>query len=581
MGKKINWKKILLIGGGAYVVITMLSVAIGGAVMLNKKAAMDNRTDKLGMEFEEKKADFQESFKKNWNDHLDKMSKGFAKSEKRNDRFLMELNENSIKYCKKILENHGGEKMPAEEKAALEEELLEFSKHVATKKMAYKKKWGKIQEEEPQEEYDKRTDEGKIDWIQEQLNFANLSMKWAETDKAIEKKEDWIEDLINSLEYQQSRFKEKWGEEYPGTSDGFKKQKAVAQEEGRKDCEKFLSDLAAKRAEEEKERDRTWMASISERNSNNETCVDNNPYHPRKTLTLRGVRSGYLDLVVADGAFNKKWDPRRADETQEEYDKRKDEGRLYFTHLKLERLQDKFDNNRCVGRGETPKKLKEDKEALAKGVEDFQRKWKTEKIPLPCGHGYLKNLLEVEARIVMNETAEEKHILEEFEKIVVSEEENLKELNKIMCIPLGQRDRAKEASERMEKLQLRPLLKRFQSAFNKKWDLRGDDESQEEYEKRRDEGHLEILVARMELIDKEEHFGTGWLKDYIGKTLKNEQQYFTKKWLENPPAPFDAFEKQKASLAVEMPGREFSIEYTAEIPYYRRVYSGMSEVKSY
>lgn len=579
MVKKINWKKILLIGGGAYVVITMLSVAIGGAVMLNKKAAMDNRTDKLGMEFEEKKADFQERFHKNWNDHLDKMSKGFAKSEKRSDRNGIECTENCIKLCKERMQNW--EERSAEEKTALEEKILGLSYALVGDKLAYKKKWGRQQEDETQEEYERRSEEGEIDWDQEAVNYGNFSSQWGTTEVEIEKKEDWIEIHSELLQIHQNRFKEKWGEEYPGTSDSFEKQKAVAQEEARKDCEKFLSDLAAKRAEEEKERDRTWMASISERNSNNEKCVDNNPYHPRKTLTLRGVRSGYLDLVVADGAFNKKWDPRRADETQEEYDKRKDEGRLYFTHLKLERLQDKFDNNRCVGLGETPKKLKEDKEALAKGVEDFQRKWKTEKIPLPCGHGYLKNLLEVEARIVMNETAEEKHILEEFGKIVVSEEENLKELNKIMCIPLGQRDRAKEASERMEKLQLRPLLKRFQSAFNKKWDLRGDDESQEEYEKRRDEGHLEILVARMELIDKEEHFGTGWLKDYIGKTLKNEQQYFTKKWLENPPAPFDAFEKQKASLAVEMPDREFSIEYTAEIPYYRRVYSGMSEIKSY
>ena len=106
MIKKIkrNWKRILMIGAGAYVAIAIISTAVGAAFIKGRMDKMENCEDEIGKAFVERKSEFRERFNKNWEDGLDRLSEGFKRTEKHSDKHGLDGLKGAQKTARKMLE---------------------------------------------------------------------------------------------------------------------------------------------------------------------------------------------------------------------------------------------------------------------------------------------------------------------------------------------------------------------------------------------------------------------------------------------------------------------------------------------
>lgn len=218
---KRNWKKILIIGAASYLALTFISTAVGTAFISDKAKKIDNCEDEIGQEFQARKADFYDRYYDNWEKGLDKMSKGFVESEKRSDKFGLDGLKGAQETTQKMLNNEGlfaWKERPESDKIKLQQELKERAYLITTGEAAFKKKWFSQRDDESHEEYERRCDEGKIDWQLHEVDY----YAWILKDTTDEFKYDERKQTLNKEKERFQNMKEsflaKYGEEYPRKS---------------------------------------------------------------------------------------------------------------------------------------------------------------------------------------------------------------------------------------------------------------------------------------------------------------------------------------------------------------------------
>jgi len=208
MRKKVHWKKILFIGGSLYIAITVISTIVGSRAILNQKESIENHTTEIGQEFEKRKEAFQEKFEKNWNNQRDELIRHFAKSQKRSDQDkldgMIKVLFSRESRLEKALKN-GAE----EEIENLKKEIQERYRYLALMQAAFAKKWGSQEADETPNQFQKRKDEGELDWIRAEIDRRQAALKWYP--KNFESRtQNQIEDFQEQLEDAEARFNKKW-----------------------------------------------------------------------------------------------------------------------------------------------------------------------------------------------------------------------------------------------------------------------------------------------------------------------------------------------------------------------------------
>ena len=210
---KRNWKKILIIGGISYVALTLISTAVGAAFITKRGKQIENCEDEIGRDFQARKADFLEKYYDNWDKGLQKMSEGFARTQKISDRdqikgFKSSVDNIPIKIKK--LQKTPGNKAYIE---TLEKQLNSDLKNLEIFQSVFDKKWTPQKENESLEEYERRKDEALVDWYVIQVNRKIDDLEWYPDQR--EKTLEYIEEEKEYLTKAQANFLTKYGEEYP------------------------------------------------------------------------------------------------------------------------------------------------------------------------------------------------------------------------------------------------------------------------------------------------------------------------------------------------------------------------------
>ncbi|WP_316355514.1 hypothetical protein [Candidatus Neptunichlamydia sp. REUL1] len=239
---KRNWKRILFIGGGAYVAIAILSTVVGGVLIKGRMDKMENCEDEIGKAFIERKAEFRERFDKNWNAKLDRLSEGFARSQKASDKHQIKGMKGSLEDNKKYIKDLIREGNNQDRVKRLESQLPKRMEHIEIIQAAFDKKWTPQAEDETLNQFERRRDEGKIDWLVIQLSRRVDSLEWYpdQRESALEN----IERQKDLLHKEQAKFQEKYSEPYRGTE--LKDLCFALQEQSRKDPQAFLENLSVK-----------------------------------------------------------------------------------------------------------------------------------------------------------------------------------------------------------------------------------------------------------------------------------------------------------------------------------------------
>lgn len=205
-----NWKRIVIIGG-TYVGLIMLSSAFGYDLWKKQTITSENH----GVEFGKRSASYQERFYEDRDDKLDKKQTPFARSAKRSDEYCLELSITRLKKAKALLAKYSHTQ---EQKAERKEEIKSLSDYLPIAQEAFEKKWSLKSEAESPKQFERRVDEGEIDWELSRLQYENLSLNGETKGFEIERAKDRIESCIKELQELQAIFKGKWGEEYPNLS---------------------------------------------------------------------------------------------------------------------------------------------------------------------------------------------------------------------------------------------------------------------------------------------------------------------------------------------------------------------------
>jgi len=239
---KRNWKRILLIGGGAYVAIAILSTVVGGMLIKGRMDKMENCEDEIGKAFVERKEEFRERFNKNWNAKLDSLSEGFARTQKVSDKNQIKGMKGSLEDNREAIKNLIREGNNQDRVKRLESQLPKRMEHIEIIQAAFEKKWTPQGEDETLNQFERRRDEGKIDWLAIQLSRRVDSLEWYP-----DQRESILEDIETRkdlLQKEQAKFQKKYIEPYQGTE--LKELCSVLQEQSRKKPQAFLEDLSVK-----------------------------------------------------------------------------------------------------------------------------------------------------------------------------------------------------------------------------------------------------------------------------------------------------------------------------------------------
>ena len=205
MGKKIkkNWQKIAIIGVSSYVGLTVLSSLLGYSFINKQKKAIKNHETEIGREFVKRKTDFHDRFYKNFNGKLDRLGSQFAASEKRSDQSQID----DMKEVISSIEKDRGNKSL--------QELEERNQQVSLMQAAFNKKWESQSVNESSEQFEKRKDEGKVDWLEAQVRRREAGLKWYSQEDLQEVIKRDILVRTESLNLEKARFKEKWEADDP------------------------------------------------------------------------------------------------------------------------------------------------------------------------------------------------------------------------------------------------------------------------------------------------------------------------------------------------------------------------------
>ena len=210
---KRNWKKILIIGVASYVLIAFISTAVGAALITKRGNQIKKCEDRIGREFQARKADFLERYYDNWDKGLQKMSEGFARTQKISDRDQINGLKSAIERQEKKIESLREKHEKSEELARLERQQEGDRKNLAILQAAFDKSWTPQKESESTEQYQRRHDEARVDWWAIQLSRRIEDLEWYPEDK--EEILEHIEEKKETFQTAQFLFLEKYGEEYP------------------------------------------------------------------------------------------------------------------------------------------------------------------------------------------------------------------------------------------------------------------------------------------------------------------------------------------------------------------------------
>lgn len=201
---KKTGKKIVIIGG-TYMGLIMLSSAFGCGLWGNQETTSENPV----IEFGKKSGPYHERFYENRNNRKQAL---FAPSEKRSDQYALELGITQLKKAKSLLARYSHTR---EQRAQKKREIENLSDYLPIAQAAFEKKWSLKNEAESPKQFERRRDEGEIDWELSQLQYKNISLNGETKEFEIERAKDRIEKHTIELQELQAIFKGKWGEEYP------------------------------------------------------------------------------------------------------------------------------------------------------------------------------------------------------------------------------------------------------------------------------------------------------------------------------------------------------------------------------
>lgn len=457
---KRNWKRILIIGVASYLGLTILSMVIGYSFIKDRKKKIENHEDTIGREFKSRKEDFRENFTKSWNEKVDRLEKGFKKSEKSQNKVGLDGLKNSLASSKRRLKEWP--ERPESEKIQLEQGIKERAELIALDEAAFKKKWFSQKDTETLEQVARRQDEGAIDWQLSQLDYYAWMMKDM-TDEY--KLEDWKESLNQSKEHLENlhqKFEEKYGEPYDGAA--FREACVVLQEQARQESQAFLDDLAASQAAEAQKKElRTLMQlknSVVFEEKTSKSFGDKTPYtrirHLHKLLDL------YSEFNVAKATFEEKWGIESDEllkKCKEKYDAEDSNSPSYTGNIKWGFIPDDY-----------LAKVKELENLLPKMEKDFDAK-----------------------------------VIEDLKERIPIEEADLNKLQEKMDkerqLVYPENIKWDEEKEKREKLKLRPSILSLETASQKKWKPQREDETLEQFERRKQEGNIQFLTALIERRD--------------------------------------------------------------------------------
>lgn len=210
---KRNWKKILIVGAASYIALTFISTAVGAAFITKRGKQIENCEDKIGREFQDRKADFYERYYDNWDKGLKKMEEGFAESEKRSDKFGLDGLKGSIDIAKSRLKEWP--ERPEESRLKIEKIIAETTELVTSGEAAFKKKWFSQSDDESLEEYERRCDEGKIDWQLYGVDYYVWILRDTTDEFKYDERKQTLKKEKEQLHRLQEKFLAKYGEEYP------------------------------------------------------------------------------------------------------------------------------------------------------------------------------------------------------------------------------------------------------------------------------------------------------------------------------------------------------------------------------
>ena len=463
MIKKIkrHWKRILLIGAVAYVAVAIISTAVGAAFIKGRIDKMEKCEDEIGKAFVERKADFQERFNKNWNVKRDSLIEGFKRTEKHSDKHGLDGLKGAQEIAQKMLSNSGlfsWEERPEPEKIKLEQEIAELEHYIASGEAAFKKKWFSQRDNETLEQFERRQDEGGIDWQVEYIARCEWRMKDLTDEFELDERKQNLVRKNQVLTYLQEKFQEKYGEPYDGTE--FRESCVVLQEKARQETQDFLASVASKQAAKAQKAELFPMMNAKDAvvRAEKEQCR----FSEKSYLSLRhlhkqlGLYTEYNGLV-AD--FEGKWGIKAEEPLKE---------------LKAESEEKSLSRSSFVDWGFLPvdylAKEKELEALLPKLELDFDTQ-------------YLESLRE---RIPIEEAELNKWQKKEKAQLYLVWDDSIK------------RDKEKE---RLEKLHLRPSLLSLEEAFEKKWTPKTEEETLEQFERRQAEGNIQFLASLIERFE--------------------------------------------------------------------------------
>jgi hypothetical protein len=445
---KRNWKRILLIGAGAYVAIAIISTVVGGMLIKGRMDKMERHEDTIGKAFEERKADFRENFNKNWNAKLDNLSEGFKRTEKISDKHGLDGLKGALNTANRRLEKWV--ERPEESRTKLKQEIAELEHYIAAGESAYKKKWFSQRDDETLEQFERRQDEGGIDWQVEYMARCEWRMRDITDEFELDERKQNLVIENDNLSYLQEKFQNKYGEPYDGTE--FQEACVVLQEQASQKTQAFLDDLAAKQAEKERKKDLLKLMIAKDRIVSEEKKShrfdEKNPYtRMRYFHQMLGWYSEYNDLKAT---FEEKWGID-ADGPLEKY------------------------------------KANWDRNSISSVDWGF----------LPVD--YLAKEKELEALLPKLELEFDTQFLADLRERIPVEEKMLEKWKG------GWRNSEEEAMKKekatLEKLNLRPSLLALEEAVEKKWTPKTEEETLEQFERRQSEGNIQFLSALIERLE--------------------------------------------------------------------------------
>ena len=466
---KRNWKKILIIGAASYIALALITTAVGVASFITKRGKqIENCEDEIGREFQSRKTDFLERYYDNWEKGLDKMSKGFAESEKKWNKHGLDNLKEAQETTQKMLNNEGlfnWKDRPESDKLKLQQELKERAQLIASKEAAFKRKWFSQHNDESLEEYERRCDEGRIDWELCNLDYYAMMIKDMTDEFDLEDWKEYKERSLTELQRLQDNFQKKYGEPYEGEE--FKKLCTVLQDQAKKETQEFLASVAA--AESATEKKDELVALMHKRDKLVEKERQTQKYPQKKPLLriqeLQNMITLYTEYSDAVAAFEAQWGM---------------EAEAPLKELKAE-LDSEKDSWRKVDWGDSLGNVFAKVEDLKTNIPKIEKEFEVQVI------------VGVEKRLI------------EHEHEIRKKQEEIKRLSN----SFGNHDRwltlGKEVEiEEAELQKIETFLSSMERAFAKKWDSQKENETLDQFEKRKAEGNIQFLSLLTEHFEREE-----------------------------------------------------------------------------